>query len=613
MQSQATLLLAAATEEIRSELREIFQNEYQLMEAQSPDQLQVILSDRPGEISVLLLDASSQPHFAGDQMVSAIQAAASQEIPVMVLLNEQDTNSEIIAYQYGASIVTFRPFLPLALFQRTKVLADLHRYRGALKSMEGIQERAERDVLTGLYNRGAVRQYVNRLLSDNPSQKTGISALLMIDLDNFKNINDTYGHLFGDEVLTRSASQIRKLFRSNDIIGRIGGDEFTVFIDSIPDIELIKTRCSQLIEALHTSFFEDESKISISASVGVALVPEHGNTLNELYRKADLALYQAKKLGKNQYCIYNEKESEACPIRELVSAVNTHIDSDIQPGIAEDSLLHFVFQRLYETGDIYGTINEILGEIGRQMNVSRVYIFENNKENTGASNTFEWCNQNIEPQMQNMQHLSYLSGAYRNWPDYYDENGVFYCADVSQLPDDLKQSLENQNIKSLLHSSIVDDGVFRGFIGFDECVNNRIWTATQIQTLVLLAKVLAVFLLKERLEDESSVTRQNLQSILNSQNAWIYVIDPETFRLRYVNEQTRNLSPVVREGAYCYEVLMNRSSRCPDCPARNILEDLNRESFIDNTHMGLYVRAEASRICWDGEDSCLVTCRKVFQ
>ena len=611
MQLQNTLLLASAAETSRKHLREFFQNDYHILEAQSTDQVRLILADNPGLISVMLIDSGSEIIFVRDELAALIHNASLQEIPVMVLLEAPDTTGEILAYQYGAASVMSRPFLPLALFQQIHMLSELFRCRKNLKSMEGIQERAEKDVLTGLFNRGAARQRINRLLSQTPSQQNGISALLMIDLDNFKTINDTYGHLFGDEVLTRTASRIRKLFRSNDVIGRIGGDEFIVFIDTIPGIELIQTRCRQLIEALQTSFFEDDNGIHISASVGVALVPEHGNTLTELYHKADQALYKAKKLGKNQFYIYNENDDDT--VKNLVSAVNTQIDSDEQPGLADNSLLHFVFQRLYETGDVYGTINDILEEVGRQMNVSRVYIFENNEDNTACSNTFEWCNQNIQPEIQNLQNISYLSGTYKDWPSRYDENGVFYCADVTQLHADFQQHLGAQSIKSMLHSAILDNGVFRGFIGFDECVTNRIWTTAQINTLVFLSKILAVFLLKKRSQDSAHILADNLKEVLDNQNAWIYVIDPQTFRLRYVNERTRKMSPTIREGSYCYEVLLNRTACCPDCPARNIVEDGNRESFIHNTYFGLYVRAEASKVMWNGEESCLITCRQVFQ
>ena len=156
-------------------------------------------------------------------------------------------------------------------------------------------------------------------------------------------------------------------------------------------------------------------------------------------------------------------------------------------------------------------------------------------------------------------------------------------------------------------------GVFRGFVGFDECVNNRIWTTTQINTLVFLSKILSVFLVKSRSQDTAQILSDNLRSLLDNQNAWIYVIDPETFRLRYLNQRAREISPVVREGAYCYEVLHTRTSCCPDCPARNIQNDGTHESFILNSHLGVYVRAEATGIHWNGKDSCLVTCRQVFQ
>ena len=117
MQMQSTILITAASEEIRGQLRQIFQNDYQILEAQSTDQVQLVLADYPGQISVLLADTGLEESFCCEELASVIQNASSREVPVLVLLEGQDKNGEILAYQYGASMVMFKPYLPLALFQ----------------------------------------------------------------------------------------------------------------------------------------------------------------------------------------------------------------------------------------------------------------------------------------------------------------------------------------------------------------------------------------------------------------------------------------------------------------------------------------------------------------
>ena len=167
----------------------------------------------------------------------------------------------------------------------------------------------------------------------------------------------------------------------------------------------------------------------------------------------------------------------------------------------DDSLLRFVFHSLYQSLDINTTITELLAFIGTRFNVSRVYIFENNHDNTNCSNTFEWCNAGITPEKENLQNVSYITDI-PGWPDVYDERGVFYCTDVRELAPAIRNVLEPQGIKSMLHCAIMDRGVFRGYVGFDECNSNRLWTQGQVSTLKFLAEVLAVFLIKQRTLDK---------------------------------------------------------------------------------------------------------------
>jgi len=473
---------------------------------------------------------------------------------------------------------------------------------------QALQNRAERDSLTKLLNKEAGRRQAEEYFSRFPG---GIhSALLIIDLDNFKQVNDRFGHLFGDVVLTKVAREIKKLFRSQDIVSRIGGDEFMVVMRGISDSKLLEDRCSRLLETFKNLFQDQKRKLPLSCSIGIALSPEQGRTYYELFSKADRALYQAKAKGKNSFVIYNEADEKAYLWKDTASVVNNHIDSDEEPGMAEDNLVRYAFQRLYASTDMGKAVNDILELVGRKMNVSRVYVFENDDDNRFCYNTFEWCNDGIAPEIQNLQGISYETDI-AGYVDMFDEQGIFYCPDINKLPKNIYDIVAPQGIKSLLHCAIRDGGVFRGYIGFDECVEYRYWTKEQIQTLSYMSEMLSVFLLKQRKQERNQRYAKEMLSILDNQDAWIYIIDPETCQLKYVNSKTKALVPEVAPGMYCYRALMGEAQRCAGCPALNIREARNSRKKMQNRNFDLEVLADATLIRWNGEDACLLTCREI--
>ena len=364
-----------------------------------------------------------------------------------------------------------------------------------------LQERADRDALTRLLNKDAGRKQVEEYLAQFPQ---GVScAMLIIDLDNFKQVNDRYGHLFGDSVLTKAAREIQKLFRARDIVARIGGDEFLVLLRGVSDRGLVESRCRRLLTVFANVFYNGQQKLPISCSIGAALSPEHGTTYVELFRRADQALYQAKARGRNTSVIFSGRDAAAGIWVPGSTAVSNSIDSNDQPGLAENSLAQHAFQRLYASRDVDATIRELLALIGQQTNVSRVYVFENSPDNRFCSNTYEWCNTGILPQQQNLQNVSYETDI-PGYETHFDENGILYCPDIEILPRNVYTILAAQGIKSVLQCAIRDRGVFRGYIGFDECVNNRIWTREQTDLLTYFAGVLSVFLMKMRAQEEQN-------------------------------------------------------------------------------------------------------------
>lgn len=167
---------------------------------------------------------------------------------------------------------------------------------------ELLRNQMERDTLTGLFNKGATEAHIQTYLSQAPADE--YNALLIIDIDDFKSVNDRYGHLYGDRVLAESARRISALFYADDIIGRIGGDEFAVFIKRMRDAASVWKKAAEVCGAFAEEFNFNGIITSVSCSVGTAAAPTDGKTFEELYQKSDIALYEAKRSGKNRCSTY---------------------------------------------------------------------------------------------------------------------------------------------------------------------------------------------------------------------------------------------------------------------------------------------------------------------
>lgn len=163
-----------------------------------------------------------------------------------------------------------------------------------------LKRRAERDGLTELYNGVTTRSKINKVLQSKESTE-GNHIFILLDLDNFKNINDTFGHAYGDQVLMDVANALNERLRSSDIVGRLGGDEFAIMIRNVRSDKNLDSIMKSLSSYLTKTYIQDDISVEVSVSMGVAIAPNDGTTFEELYQKADTALYQVKREGKNGY------------------------------------------------------------------------------------------------------------------------------------------------------------------------------------------------------------------------------------------------------------------------------------------------------------------------
>ncbi|MGN0377708.1 MAG: diguanylate cyclase [Suilimivivens sp.] len=180
------------------------------------------------------------------------------------------------------------------------VLGRIHNIHESETAKREMQHKVETDTLTGLYNRGAISEKVSKWLKANP---TGEAYMIMIDVDNFKSINDMYGHSLGDDVLKEVAKLLLSCFDEDSIFSRFGGDEFVGFVTDEPACR-VQSRVDSFMERLLKEVHSLEE--TVHCSIGIAGRASKYDEFEDLFNRSDNAMYQAKKAGKNRYCVFKE-------------------------------------------------------------------------------------------------------------------------------------------------------------------------------------------------------------------------------------------------------------------------------------------------------------------
>lgn len=487
---------------------------------------------------------------------------------------------------------------------------------GKINNIQQAQElvdKANQDLLTGCLNKGTFETLAKSLMGDKTLHPCGEHVFFIIDIDNFKAVNDNLGHYFGDVVLKEISAKIKRIFRDTDWIGRIGGDEFAVIMKHVNDSNLIEKKATDILAAIVATYQGKNASYRISASVGVAQYPLHGQSYEDIYQNADAALYHSKYNGKNTYTLFNQTLIKGTMIN------TTPFD------VADRALAHYfdkevamdTFNLLFENERYETSVMSVLRYIGEYYNVDRCYIFEIRPDSDDTyDNTYEWCRDTIAPQI----HL--LQGVDKSTFDELFSNanneGIYYCNELDAVKDPVTHdTLAMQGIKSFLLSFVKKNGVVNYAIGFDDCTAERIWKSSEISTLMYASKIISQFLsYKKVLETVEIKSKENLK-VLDSLNFYAYIVDAENHSLKYLNDVTRNLVPEAEIGDKCYQVLRGNDQECEDCPLRLLRENPKNNKvkmIIHNRKLNLDVLVTASNlISYDGRKSVFVSSTNIAE
>ncbi|BCG63973.1 MAG: hypothetical protein methR_P1725 [Methyloprofundus sp.] len=264
------------------------------------------------------------------RILPEIERAISTKTPYSVEFRMRHKNGTWIWIQGSGAVVEWdKEGLPLRLCGTHQNISKRKQDEKDLTFL------ANYDALTRLPNRNLIFEELNMLLGKRRN-KHPITAFMFIDLDNFKIINDTYGHKFGDLFLVSVVSKLKKVIRSNDILGRFGGDEFVLIADEIDTLESLTHIAAKVLNSFEKPITLQGNIVYTSVSIGISVFPQDGDNFDDLLKYADVAMYKAKETGKNRFCFYTE-------------AMNQEIQSHLEIAAKlwdaiENNLLELVYQ-----------------------------------------------------------------------------------------------------------------------------------------------------------------------------------------------------------------------------------------------------------------------------
>lgn len=355
------------------------------------------------------------------------------------------------------------------------------------------------DSLTGLTNKMHTQHLVSTYLHNNPESNC---ALFVIDVDNFKLVNDTNGHLFGDTVLTDISAAIKATFRSTDVVGRIGGDEFMVLMKDYRQLSDVVDKANALKHAIRNTYVGDGDYI-VSVSVGISLFKEHGSDFETLYQKADNAMYFNKNNGKDGYTIYspenkdissggrinkkNEEDYTTFNKKQKNKSVNTFAYE----------LMDFTFRIMEDSKEVDNAINLLLRKVVDNYGISLIAI----REVTEAPYTLKYIYEYIQDDVKRAPRIgktwSFTEKEWSRILSHYS-NGYYMWQSTDEIPLDCDIMDYPGHFKTFMEVPIYSDNSFIGCIDFIDLKKNTHFSTQDISTLKMFCRIISSYLMNMR-------------------------------------------------------------------------------------------------------------------
>ncbi len=459
------------------------------------------------------------------------------------------------------------------------------------------KEIAIHDSLTKLYNKATTKELIEKYLSESDSD-TGNGFLMIIDLDDFTKINDTWGNLYGDSILESAASIIYTNFTSSDIVGRISGDQFMAFCVGHYSTSEASGIANRLLSRTR-NFIELKDKTSLMLSAGIAFSPQDATDFDSLYRNADMALYQAKQNGKNDFALYHKNmifENAVGETRrkQWYNKVSSPSIKDLS--CIEKELFDYSFEVLTQTPDLIDAIMRVFAEIGLYFNFDRLVLVEYNRKRKKAEVIVQWQKNEGKDDTALIARSSEFN--WKNKEVYFTNQEYYMMNDgYSAVKNYLEMKAKMHYFPiTMIQFPIMDGSVLKGTITLESWIPNAKMSLPEITTLSSIAKMIANYLLRFRSKKELDAELLYTGTAMDMQKLAYYVIDEKTYEITYISRYATEYFPSIHLGKKCYRSIRNRSFPCKDCPINDLSEKCNQcstEIYVDSTESWHTITASA--------------------
>ena len=382
---------------------------------------------------------------------------------------------------------------------------------------------------------------------------------MILDLDNFKSVNDCLGHSYGDRILQECASILMKSFRRLDIVGRIGGDEFVVLAKDLQAISNADIIASKLVNQLQWELPYEDRTIKVSGSIGIAIFPYHGTSYEEIFDKADEALYSVKANGKGGYRIYNSAATRAAHLSR---------QEELEEAFAglpmEQSIEDHVLQMLYEGSQADAAIHSALEMVLLKMDWQRGWFCPSAEKAAGINvvsaymNGYEYGG-NTRTVMDIYEAL------------YQEKNSFSYIRDYDIISDDIRRYMLERGVKRILYYPFSQNGTYAGCVAFEDCREKIEDTdenaLKQIQSVCRLLDACVIQFEKKKGTLQELITELKM---LDDMDQYVYLVDTNTYTLKFINRKVQEETPLIQMGATCYSMIRGLTSPCEDCIMKNL-------------------------------------------
>lgn len=356
------------------------------------------------------------------------------------------------------------------------------------------------DPMTGLFNKVAMEQIVKNRMTAKSENKF---FLAVIDVDNFKNVNDMLGHLFGDEVIQDMASAISKIAPKGAFIGRVGGDEFLVFSDDCEEDEFL-LQMKKLCEQAHYEYVCDEGIVSATCSVGY-VEGQLNNEINyeEYFHSADIAMYVAKQNGKAQCCKYNHKMRMKRRSTDKNLLLQQRKEKEFFGETRYDAeFVATAYGLLSDSKKITTSISLLLRKISERFQLDSVRVYEWDQEKQGYRVDYGWSKE--------AKQLFYATDKTLQ-EKWFQKNGVvaskYIIEDFSTMSEALREDLSCCVNHALVLTNLIHSVETCGFVCFEAKEMVREWSIYEVTTFEALTKAISafIFLEKEKQKDKKII------------------------------------------------------------------------------------------------------------